>query len=157
MEGFGTWLMLIYTIASWIAVLVVTEEYFFDVVVFVVALFGGSWALDNTVKRSEFDLGVVTFGSVVVTQGMDLFLFKGSRKVCMKYAVGVSSLLVAISFFLPFLVWSAIHLALDGVRSDTWFQVFAFYIASMAAFWSYVTYYKICRRETRYVTLGEEE
>ena len=101
------------------------------------ALFGWIWAVINIMRNKRLDLGVVTFGLVVLFTLLEK-QYGLTRPI--KWAISLSALSVAANFSLVVVLWKAIQKDLARSRSPFWLKVFFSYCALMMIFWIVAAY-----------------
>jgi hypothetical protein len=128
-EPILTYVMPIYTIASWYGLYIHgnTGKHLLPI-----SASGWCWAAVNMATRG-FDLGIVTFALVVLSCIWERS-YGFTKQV--KSALTLSCLLVSINYALPLVLWDTIANELAQLKSQLWLKIFWGYCASMTVFWS---------------------
>ena len=101
-----------------------------------VSLVGWIWAVINTYRNQELDLGVVTFFLVLITSVYERYTGGAfTRKI--KWILVVSSIMVAVNYGLVFLLWGGLkeNFRSTSKKSELWITIFYWYCVVMMAFW----------------------
>ena len=99
-----------------------------------VSLVGWIWAVINTSRNQELDLGAVTFFLVLITSFYERYTGAFTRKI--KWILVVSSIMVAANYGLVFLLWGGLKENFRSTsKSEVWITIFYWYCVVMMAFW----------------------
>eukprot|EP00804_Cyclotella_cryptica_P004360 CCRYP_006787-RA/>CCRYP_006787-RA protein AED:0.06 eAED:0.06 QI:138/1/1/1/0/1/2/273/160 len=145
-EPILTYLMPLYAIASWYGLYTrgQTGKHLLPI-----ATFGWLWAAFNIARTQRLDLGIVTFGLVILASLWERRVgFTGGVKL----ALTVSCVAVAANFALPVVFWNSISRALAGSKSQLWLKIFWWYCATMVVFWVCAAY----RNQVRVIGEGKD-
>lgn len=141
-EPIGIYLMPIYAVGCWYGLYAygATGKYLFPA-----ALVGWIWAIINIARSKRIDLGVVTFGLVILSTLCERY--NGYTRF-VRWVTTLSSIFVAINFSLVLIFWKPIQKDLAKSRSVIWLKVFVSYCACLMIFWLISAYKSFFRGET---------
>ena len=108
------------------------------------ALFGWIWAIINIMRSKRIDLGVVTFGLVVIFTLVERY-YGFTRGV--KWAISLAALAVAANFSLVVIFWRPIRKDLSKSKSQLWLKVFFTYCVTLMIFWIVSSFKNFVRGE----------
>ena len=108
------------------------------------ALFGWLWAIINIMRSKRVDLGVVTFGLVIIFTLVERY-YGFTRAV--KWAISISALVVAANFSLVVIFWKPIRKDLSKSKSQLWLKVFFTYCVTLMIFWIVSSFKNFVRGE----------
>ncbi len=109
------------------------------------ALFGWAWAMINIIRSKRIDLGVVTFGLVILFTLVERY-YGFTRGV--RWSISLASLAVAANFSLVVIFWKPIQKDLSKSKSQLWLKVFFGYCLTLMIFWIVSAYKNFVRGET---------
>ena len=130
--GAGGVVMPLYALIAWYSLYSKGEtgEYLLPV-----SLVGWIWAMINTYRNQELDLGVVTFFFVLITSVYERY-YTGAFTRGIKWILVVSSIMVAANYGLVFLLWEGLKENFRSTaKSEVWIIIFYWYCVVMMAFW----------------------
>lgn len=140
-EPIGLYLMPIYAVGCWYGLYAhaATCKHLLPA-----AVLGWTWAAINIMRSKRIDLGIVTFGFVVLSTLWERHhgFTRGVR-----WATSLSSILVAANFSLVVMFWKPIQKDLAKSRSQLWLKVFFSYCACLMVFWIVSAYKSFTRGE----------
>ena len=131
--GAGGVVMPLYALISWYSLYLKgdTGEYMLPV-----SLVGWIWAVINTYRNQELDLGAVTFFFVLITSVYERYYTGGAFTRKIKWLLVVSSIMVAANYGLVFLLWGGLKENFRSTaKSELWITIFYWYCVVMMAFW----------------------
>ena len=108
------------------------------------ALFGWLWAIINILRSKHIDLGVVTFGLVIIFTLVERY-YGFTRGV--KWAISLAALAVAANFSLVVIFWGPIRKDLSKSKSQLWLKVFFTYCVTLMIFWIVSSFKNFVRGE----------
>ena len=108
------------------------------------ALCGWIWAIINILRSKRIDLGVVTFGLVIIFTLVERY-YGFTRGV--KWAISFSALVVAANFSLVVIFWKPIRKDLSKSKSQLWLKVFFTYCVTLMIFWIVSSFKNFVRGE----------
>mmetsp|Transcript_6605 Transcript_6605/g.10076 ORF Transcript_6605/g.10076 Transcript_6605/m.10076 type:complete len:164 (-) Transcript_6605:256-747(-) len=108
------------------------------------ALFGWIWAIINIMRSKRIDLGVVTFGLVIIFTLLERY-YGFTRGV--RWAISAAALAVAANFSLVVVFWKPIQKDLSRSKSQLWLKVFFSYCFTLMIFWIVSAYNNFVRGE----------
>jgi hypothetical protein len=141
-EPIGIYLMPIYAIGCWYGLYAhgATGKHLLSC-----ALVGWIWAIINITRSKRIDLGVVTFGLVILSTLCERY--NGYTRF-VRWTTTISSIFVAVNFSLVLIFWKPIQKDLAKSRSVIWLKVFVSYCACLMIFWLISAYTSFFRGET---------
>ena len=132
--GVGGVVMPLYALLSWYSLYLKGEtgEYLLPV-----SLVGWIWAVINTYRNQELDLGAVTFFFVLITSVYEQRYYTEAQFTRgIKWILVVSSIMVAANYGLVFLLWGELKENFRSTaKSEVWITIFYWYCVVMMAFW----------------------
>ena len=108
------------------------------------ALFGWIWAIINIMRSKRIDLGIVTFGLVIIFTLVERY-YGFTRGV--RWAISASCLAVATNFSLVVIFWKPIQKDLSKSKSQLWLKVFLSYCVTLMIFWIVAAFQNFVRGE----------
>mmetsp|Transcript_25562 Transcript_25562/g.53798 ORF Transcript_25562/g.53798 Transcript_25562/m.53798 type:complete len:171 (-) Transcript_25562:519-1031(-) len=141
-EPFATFLMPIYASISWLLLLFRSHR---GQHLLPISLIGWIWAMVNIIRTKRLDLGIVTFGIVLLGTLVEVYMThkvsSSSENISLgrvwwiKWWLTIGCILVAANFSLVVIFWDSISKELEKSKSQTWMKVFLSYCIIMMVFW----------------------
>ncbi len=141
-EPLATFLMPIYAAISWLLLLFQSQR---GQHLLPISLIGWIWAMVNIIRTKRLDLGIVTFGIVLLGTLVERYMTpkasSSSENISLgrvwwiKWWLTVGCVLVAANFSLVVVFWDSISKELEKTKSQTWMKVFLSYCIIMMVFW----------------------
>mmetsp|Transcript_8691 Transcript_8691/g.19506 ORF Transcript_8691/g.19506 Transcript_8691/m.19506 type:complete len:164 (-) Transcript_8691:383-874(-) len=127
----GFILMPLYAMASWYGLITQanTGKHLLPI-----SLIGWLWAGINIARSKRLDLGIVTFGLVLLASICERYYYGFTRGL--RWGLTISCFLVAANFSLVVIFWKPISKDLArSNKSQMWMKIFWSYCACMMVFW----------------------